>query len=44
MEKEIIVGSTAHDFELTDVLGNQVKLSQFQGQKNVVLVFNRGFA
>jgi peroxiredoxin len=44
MEKDIIVGSSAKDFELTDVLGNQVKLSQFQGQKNVVLVFNRGFA
>jgi peroxiredoxin len=44
MDKEIIVGSTAQDFELTDVFGNQVKLSQFHGQKNVVLVFNRGFA
>jgi peroxiredoxin len=44
MEKEIVIGSTAQDFELTDVTGNQVKLSQFQGQKNVVLVFNRGFA
>jgi peroxiredoxin len=44
MDKEIIVGSTAKDFELTDVLGNLIKLSQFQGQKNIVLVFNRGFA
>jgi peroxiredoxin len=44
MEKEIIVGSIAQDFELTDVFGKQVKLSQFQGQKNIVLVFNRGFA
>jgi peroxiredoxin len=44
MEKEIVVGSIAQDFELTDVTGKQVKLSQFLGQKNVVLVFNRGFA
>ena len=31
MEKDIIVGSNAKDFELTDVLGNQVKLSQIPG-------------
>jgi peroxiredoxin len=44
MKNEIILGSKAKDFELTDVDGNKVKLSDYQGKKNVVLVFNRGFA
>jgi peroxiredoxin Q/BCP len=36
-------GSTAPDFTLTDTQGQSVSLSDFQGQKQVVLVFNRGF-
>lgn len=34
----------APDFELTDTTGRAVRLSDFRGKKNVVLVFNRGFA
>lgn len=44
MESEIGVGSVAKDFELTNVAGQKVKLSDYQDKKNVVLVFNRGFA
>jgi peroxiredoxin len=44
MDKEIAVGSGAKDFELTDVYGNKVRLSGYQGKKNIILVFNRGFA
>lgn len=31
-------------FSLTDFSGNTVSLSDFRGRKNVLLVFNRGFA
>ena len=31
----------ASDFELTDTKGRQVRLSDYPGNKNVVLVFNR---
>ncbi len=34
----------APDFELTDTYGQIVRLSDFRGKKNVVLIFNRGFA
>ena len=33
----------AMDFELTDVAGRTLRLSDYQGVKHVVLVFNRGF-
>jgi peroxiredoxin len=33
----------APDFTLTDFNGNEVRLSEFQNKKNVLLVFNRGF-
>ena len=33
----------APDFTLTDFKENEVHLSDFQGKKNVLLVFNRGF-
>jgi len=34
---------SAPDFELTDVQGESVRLSDFLGKKNVLLVFLRGF-
>ncbi|MFC1878819.1 hypothetical protein ACFLZW_02785 [Chloroflexota bacterium] len=33
----------AHDFTLDDYQGQPVSLSEYKYQKNVVLVFNRGF-
>ena len=33
------VGQQAPDFSLTDTAGNEVKLSDFKGKKNVVLAF-----
>jgi peroxiredoxin len=35
--------TTAPDFTLTDTQGQSVSLSDYQGDKYVVLVFNRGF-
>lgn len=40
----IELNTTAPDFNLTDFSGNEVRLSGFRGSKNVLLVFNRGFA
>lgn len=34
----------APEFTLTDFNGQSVSLSDFKGRKNVLLVFNRGFA
>ena len=42
MSKLITPGEIAPDFELEDVLGNQVRLSALRG-KLVVLSFLRGF-
>lgn len=39
----IVVGEPALDFELIDTHDNPVKLSDFRGKKNVVLVMNRSF-
>ena len=33
------VGDKAPDFSLVDVSGNEVRLSDFKGKKNVVLIF-----
>ena len=33
----------APEFVAIDANGRQVKLSDYQGKKNVMLVFNRGF-
>lgn len=35
---------TAPDFNLTDTNGNEIRLSQYRGKKNIVLTFLRGFA
>lgn len=37
------VNMPAPDFTLTDFTGEEVQLSKFQGEKNVLLVLNRGF-
>ena len=42
MSKLITPGDLAPDFELQDVQGNRVRLSDFRG-KPVVLAFLRGF-
>ena len=44
MDKILEIGSIAPDFTLADVYGNSVKLSDFREKKNIVLIFNRGFA
>lgn len=36
-------GEPAHEFELDDLHGNLVRLSDFCGQRPVVLAFLRGF-
>ena len=44
MKPELITpGEPAPEFELTDVNGNVVRLSDFRGKKPVVLAFLRGF-
>ena len=40
---KVKIDAKAPDFALEDFRGNLVELSQFQGEKHVVLVFNRGF-
>jgi peroxiredoxin len=39
----ITPGDPAPDFELTDVKGNAIRLSNFRGRKPVILAFLRGF-
>ena len=34
---------TANDFTAIDSEGRSIKLSDYKGKKNLVLVFNRGF-
>jgi len=40
---KVSLNTPASDFELTDFNGQMVRLSDFQGKQNVLLVFNRGF-
>ena len=37
------VGRRAPNFTLTDTRGEKTRLSDYKGEKNVLLVFNRGF-
>ncbi len=37
------VFTIAPNFSLNDIQGNPIQLAQFAGQKNVILVFLRGF-
>jgi peroxiredoxin len=39
---KVFINSPAPDFELTDISGKPVRLSDYRG-RNVLLVFNRGF-
>ncbi len=43
-EERIKVGEKARDFSLQDTDGRSVTLSDFEGNENVYLVFNRGFS
>lgn len=40
---KVQLNTAAPDFKLEDFRGEPFQLSQLQGKKNVVLVFNRGF-
>jgi peroxiredoxin len=44
MTARIDLNRPAPDFELEDLHGRTIRLSDFRGQKHVVLIFNRGFA
>jgi peroxiredoxin len=39
----ITPGELAPDFELNDIYGNPIRLTNFRGKKPVVLAFLRGF-
>ena len=43
MNKLITPGELAPDFELEDINGKLIRLSDFRGSKPVVLAFLRGF-
>jgi peroxiredoxin len=40
---KVSLHTPAPDFELADFHGRSFRLSDIRGQKNVLLVFNRGF-
>ena len=40
----VSMNAVAPDFTLSDFAGNPVRLSDFRGRKNVLLVFNRTFS
>ena len=40
---QVALNTPAPDFELADATGSLVRLSDFRGKSNVLLVFNRGF-
>jgi peroxiredoxin len=40
---KVALNTPAPDFELPDFTGKTVRLSDFRGKTNVLLVFNRGF-
>ncbi len=44
MAKKVKINQPAPDFELEDFHGKSTRLSEYRGQKHVLLIFNRGFA
>ncbi len=40
---KVSINTPAPDFVLADFTGKTVRLSDFHGKSNVLLVFNRGF-
>jgi len=40
---KVPINTPAPDFSLTDFNGEPVRLADFHGQANLLLVFNRGF-
>lgn len=42
-QERAAIGQIAPDFELADVEGRSVRLSQYRDRTHVVLVFTRGF-
>ncbi len=40
---KVSINTPAPDFEMEDYKGNNVKLSDFKGKSNVILIFNRTF-
>jgi peroxiredoxin len=40
---KVSLNTNAPDFELADFNGKSVRLSDYLGEKPVILVFNRGF-
>ena len=43
MAKKVELNTPAPDFTLTGFRGQEFSLSDLKGEKNVLLVFNRGF-
>ena len=43
MSNRIPINTAAPDFALDDFQGQTVRLSDYQGEKHVILIFNRGF-
>ena len=40
---KVAINTPAPDFELADASGKLVRLSDYRGKANILLVFNRGF-
>ena len=40
---KVSINAKAPDFELLDYKGNTVRLSDYKGKSNVILIFNRTF-